>query len=90
MENVMVLVLHSGDVLISQIEEVGSELGEPDCKLIKPFVVVSSKIPTLDFTLEPWLNSYTMEDNFMIHSDKIITITKPRPVVLEKYQSLIK
>lgn len=84
MENIILLLLHSGEVLISEIEEVGSELGEPDCKLVKPFLVKS------DLTLEPWMNSYTMEDTFMIHSDKILTITKPRPTILEKYQSLIK
>lgn len=86
----MLLVLHSGDVLVSQIEEVGSELGEPDCKIVKPFIVKESPIGGLDFTLEPWLNSYTMEDTLMIHSDKILTLTKPRPTILEKYQTLIK
>ena len=25
--------------LVSQIDEVGSELGEPDCKLVSPFVL---------------------------------------------------
>lgn len=80
----MLLLLHSGEVLISEVEEVGSELGEPDCKLVKPFLVKN------DLTLEPWMNSYTLEESFMIHSDKILTITKPRPTILEKYQLLIK
>jgi hypothetical protein len=70
--------------LVSQIEEVGADIGEPDCKLIKPFVVKSDK------TLEPFLCGYTKEDNFMISSDKILTLVDPTPTLLEKYQDLIK
>jgi hypothetical protein len=69
---------------VTQIDEVTSELGEPDCKLFKPFVVRSDK------TLEPFLCGYTNEDVFMISSDKILTITEPKPTLLEKYQELIK
>ena len=36
--------------LLTQIEEVGGELGEPDCKLTEPFVVHE------DGTLSPWLS----------------------------------
>jgi hypothetical protein len=69
---------------VSQIEEVGVDIGEPDCKLIEPFLL------TKDQTLCPWLMDYTSQNTFMIHSEKIITITDPKPTLLEKYQDLIK
>jgi hypothetical protein len=71
-------------IVITQIEEVSGELGEPDCKLIKPFVVRG------DNTLEPFLCGYTSEETFMMSSDKILTLADPKPTLLEKYQDLIK
>ena len=81
---VKVLSLTSQQILISQIEEVPSELGEPDCKLIKPFVVKNDK------SLEPFLMDYTNETVLMMSSDKILTIVEPLPTLLEKYQALTK
>jgi hypothetical protein len=89
-ELIKTIVLNNGQVLISGIEEVGSELGEPDCKLIKPFLIKYQKLETVPPTLEPWLNDVTTQDTFMIHSDKILTITDPRPTLIEKYTELIK
>lgn len=83
-------MLTNQQVLITQIEEVGSELGEPDCKLVNPFLVKYQKLDVLAPTLEPWLNDVTTQDTFMIHSDKILTITEPRPTLVEKYTELIK
>ena len=71
-------------ILLSQIEEVGADIGEPDCKLTKPFVVKSDK------TLEPFLGDYTRQDTFMMSSDKILTLVDPTPTLLEKYEDLIK
>ena len=79
---IKVLILTSGEILVTQIEEVGSELGEPDCKLTKPYLVADE--------LTPWLDNVTSTDTFMISSDKILTITDPRPTLLEKYETLIK
>ena len=81
---IKVLVLISNQILISQVEEVGADIGEPDCKLIKPFVV------TKDQTLEPFLMGYTKEDTCMMSSEKILTLVNPTPTLLEKYQDLIK
>lgn len=79
-----VLALTNSLILISQIEEVGAEIGEPDCKLVKPFLIKSDK------TLEPFLLGYTKEDTFMMSSDKILTLADPTPTLLEKYEDLIK
>jgi hypothetical protein len=81
---IKILYLQNNLILISQIDEVTSELGEPDCKLIKPFVVKN------DQTMEPFLCGYTKHDTFMMSSDKILTLTDPTPTLLEKYEDLIK
>jgi hypothetical protein len=77
-------------ILISQIEEIGADIGEPDCKLIKPFVVKEGSIQGTQKILESFLSGYTKQDTFMISSEKIITLADPTPTLLEKYQDLIK
>jgi hypothetical protein len=71
-------------ILISQIEEIGADIGEPDCKLIEPFIFNG------DNTLSPWLIDVTSQNTFMLSSDKILTLVDPKPTLLEKYEDLIK
>jgi hypothetical protein len=40
--------------------------------------------------LAPWMMDHTKQDNFMINSDKIITLADPMPTLLEKYIDLTK
>ena len=84
MNNVKILHLTTNQILISQIEEVTSELGEPDCKLIEPFVICD------DGTLSPWLLDYTNQNDFMISSDKLLTIADPNSKLKIKYEELLK
>ena len=84
MNNVKILYLTTIQILISQIEEVTSELGEPDCKLIEPFVICD------DGTLSPWLLDYTNQNDFMISSDKLLTIADPNSKLKTKYEELLK
>ena len=81
---VKLILLMSNQILISQIEEVSSELGEPDCKLKQPFI-----LNQLSMTLSPWLVDCSSQREFMIHSDKILTITDPNTKLLERYQKVI-
>jgi hypothetical protein len=74
----------NNQILISQIEEVGADIGEPDCKLIEPFVIGDGNC------LEPFLLGLTKEKTFMMSSEKILTLADPTPTLLEKYQDLIK
>ena len=78
------IVLTNQQTLVSQIEEVGAEIGEPDCKLLNPMVICEGN------TLTPWVLEQTQQDVFMISSDKIITLADPMPTLLEKYISLNK
>ena len=85
---IKVLALTNHQYLISEVEEVGSaDIGEPDCKLINPFVINTESGQTV---LEPWLLNVTKDDIFMMSSDKIVTLCDPTPTLLEKYQDLIK
>jgi len=83
-KTIKILVLTNNQILIAKIEEVGADIGEPDCKLINPFVVKNDK------TLEPFLLGYTKQDTFMMSSEKILTLVDPTPTLLEKYEDLIK
>ena len=85
MEQVKVLVLMNQQILISQIEEVAPlDIGDPNCKLIEPFILKE------DDTLSPWLIDVTNDNEFMMCSDKILTLVEAKPTLLEKYQNLIK
>tara|TARA_Y100001963_G_C6592490_1_gene358607 strand:+ start:426 stop:698 length:273 start_codon:yes stop_codon:yes gene_type:complete len=82
---VKLLILSNGEKLISQLIEVAPiDIGDPNCKLVEPFLVNE------DGTLTPWLVSITNDNEFMMSSDKILTLVEPKPTLLEKYQNLLK
>ena len=82
---VKVLVLTNHNKLVSQIDEVAPmDIGDPNCKLIEPFILGEND------TLSPWLIDVTNDNEFMICSDKILTLVEAKPTLLEKYQDLIK
>ncbi len=84
-QTIKIVTLVSQQLLISEIEEVAATVpGEPDCKLINPFLIKKDNV------LEPWLLNVTKDDIFMLSSDKILTLADPTPTLLEKYQDLIK
>ena len=79
------LLVKNGDLLISQIMEVDTELGGPDCKMIKPYKMVKEDN---EYKLETWLD-FTSQSEMMIHSDSILTIVTPTPAILSEYVDLI-
>ena len=91
---IKLIVLTSKEILVSEIEEVASEMGEPDCKLIHPVTLKTTEekitVEEGKVLLQPWLQSFTPDTTFMISSDKIITLAEPAENILEKYQALIK
>ena len=85
---VKVLALVNNHHIISQVDEVATEdIGQPDCKLTKPFVVNTESGKTI---LEPFMLGLTREEIFMMGSDKILTLATPTPTLLEQYLNLIK
>ena len=82
-KTVKILTLVSQQLLISEIAEIAAVVpGEPDCKLINPFIIKEENV------LEPWLLKVTKDDIFMMSSDKILTLVDPTPTLLEKYLDL--
>lgn len=75
------LLLKVDNVLITQIVEVPSELGEPDCRLINPYQIDA------EGNLTPW-PEVTDEKEMMIHSDSILTIVEPKQEIIDKYIEL--
>ena len=76
---IKLIVLVNREILVSKIEEIGAEIGEPDCKLINPCELVEEQ------NLSRWMSDNTNQTEFMISSDKIITIADPNSDLLEKY-----
>ena len=85
---VMVLALTNNHYIVSQVDEVVAEdIGQPDCKLTKPYVVNTESGKTI---LEPFMMNLTRDDTFMMGSDKILTLAIPTPTLLEQYLNLIE
>ena len=84
-KTVKIVALVNQQLLISEIAEIAAVVpGEPDCKLINPFIIKEENV------LEPWLLNATKDDIFMLSSDKILTLVEPTPTLLEKYLDLTK
>ena len=80
---VQVLFLTNKLVLLSKIEEVLADIGQPDCKLTKPYLVYSGE-------LTPWLSGVSDDEVVMMSSDKILTMVAPNQKLLDEYESLTK
>ncbi len=89
---IKLIVLMNNKILLSEIEEVGAEVGEPDCKLINPVTLTTTEekltIQEGKVVLTKWLSSFTKDREFMISSDKILTMADPAPTIVEKYMDL--
>ena len=78
-KTIKLILLTNSERLISEIDEVPADIGDPNCKLINPYEIWS------EHNLVPWMKDDTNQTEFMINSDKIITITDPNSNLLEKY-----
>ncbi len=76
------LILKIGITLISEMSEVGADVGEPDCQLTNPFRVPDEEV----FVRWP---SVTDQRTLMIHSDSILTIVDPSEDIMKKYKEAI-
>jgi hypothetical protein len=73
------LLLKSNQVIVSEVIEVVADLGEPDCKLINPFLLDQES-----FELVKWL-TFTDQNEILIRSEDILTFVDPTENILEKY-----
>ena len=67
------------NVLISEVVELDAEIGDPNCKLINPYLFNS-----ID-DMKPWKSEITNQTEFMIRSEDILTIADPTGAVVDKY-----
>ena len=68
-------------ILISEIDEVIADIGQPDCKLINPCTLIDGKV-------ERWLSGVTTDNVMFISSDKIVTLVDPSKHILEEYKKI--
>ena len=80
-KNIKCLLVDIDNVLISEVEEVDSAIGDPDCRLINPcrFYV--------DGKMERWVKA-SNQTEYMIRSSDILTIADPSPEVIADYLKL--
>ena len=78
---IKVLLLSNQEIVVSEIEEVASEIGDPNCKLTKPYKIEGG-------ALHKWMQDYTEQNELMISSDKIITLVTPSPIIFEQYSKV--
>ena len=69
-------------VIIAEVVELDAEIGDPNCKLINPYIFNS-----ID-DMKPWKSEITNQTEFMIRSEDILTIADPTGAVTDKYVEL--
>ena len=91
---VKLLILTNRQILVSQIEEVGADIGEPDCQLTDPYEFIEfdegDEPKKYIDRLKPWdvLNK-SSDNKCRISSDKILTLVDPDKFILEAYNEII-
>ena len=81
-QEVKILVLVNGDILISGVEEVPAlDLGDPNCKMISPYKIEGKE-------MSPYLSNVTDDVEIMICSDKILTLVEPHKSLVDSYLKL--
>ena len=84
-KTIKLILLTNSERLIGEIIEVGADIGEPDCKLTKPFLL---KKQSDEYYLESWID-FSLQTEFMISSESILTLADPSPDLLSKYFEMI-
>ena len=80
---VQVLYLTNNLLLVSEVEAVVADIGQPDCKLTKPCLIENGE-------LTRWLSDVSDDEIVMMSSDKILTMIEPNQKLLDDYESLTK
>ena len=78
---IQVLLLTNQTILISEIDEVIADIGQPDCKLINPCVIIDGKV-------SKWISNLTSNTEMFMSSDKILTLVDPSPHILKEYNKI--
>ena len=80
---IQVLCLVNQMILIAEIDEVLADIGQPDCKLINPCVIIDGK-------LSKWMSDLTPNKEMFMSSDKILTLVDPTKKLLDEYSKITR
>ena len=81
-QEVKILVLVNGDILISGVEEISAlDIGDPYCKMLSPYKIEGEE-------MSPYLSNVTDDVEIMICSDKILTLVEPHKSLVDSYLKL--
>ena len=80
---IQVLLLTNQTILISEIDEVLADIGQPDCKLINTCVIIDGKV-------SKWMSELTPNTQMFMSSEKILTLLDPSEHILEEYLELVR
>ena len=80
---IQVLYLVNQMILIAEIDEVLADIGQPDCKLINPCVIIDGK-------LSKWMSDLTPNKDMFMSYDKILTLVYTTKKLLSEYTKIIK
>ena len=81
-QQIKILALTNGTLLISQIEEVAAvDIGDPNCKMTSPYIINGKE-------MLPWLSDVTDDVDIMICSDKILSLVEPHKSLVDSYLKL--
>jgi hypothetical protein len=83
------ILLSNNQLIIAQVFSVDADPGEPNCRLMDPYLFTLSGPSNVGFRLTPWMEEVTDTTECMIHPDKIITMRDPKPEVLQRYKKII-
>ena len=75
------ILVNVDNILISEVEEIDAEIGNPNCKLTNPVVFESLE------RMKPLVEA-SNDTEFMIRSEDILTIADPTSEVIAKYKEL--
>tara|TARA_B000000609_G_C24057563_1_gene284756 strand:- start:43 stop:297 length:255 start_codon:yes stop_codon:yes gene_type:complete len=75
------ILVNVDNILISEVEEIDAEIGNPNCKLTNPVVFESLE------RMKPLVEA-SNDKEFMIRSEDILTMADPTSEVIAKYKEL--
>tara|TARA_Y100001938_G_scaffold137459_1_gene201668 strand:- start:30 stop:284 length:255 start_codon:yes stop_codon:yes gene_type:complete len=75
------ILVNVDNILISEVEEIDAEIGNPNCKLTNPVVFESLE------RMKPLVEA-SNDTEFMIRSEDILTMADPTSEVIAKYKEL--
>ena len=81
-QSIKCILMDVDNVVIAEVIEVDAEIGDPNCKLVKPYL-----FNDID-DMTPWKSDVTNQTEFMIRSEDILTIADPTGAVIDKYIEL--